>query len=54
MEYFSDSSDAGLEANDQEERNKLPSAHDSRLEQYRTGAVNDEEVEKLAVQLNSK
>ena len=51
MEYTSNFSDAEIEADANDERNKISSAHDNRLALYRNGAVSAEEIALLSRQL---
>ena len=51
MEYLPDFSNNGLEANDNDERNKIPSAHENRLNQYLGGMVTENEADTLLAEL---
>lgn len=54
MEYLPNFSDAELELKETDERNKLPSAHEIRLNRFRDGVVPANEIDVLLGELKGK
>lgn len=54
MEFLPNFSDAEIEADSNDDRNKISSAQENRLALYRDGAVSAEEIALLSRQLQGK